>query len=70
MKISSREDHKGKRLNVLHKKPYRNPPLLLVVELLASHEHRINHLPAFLVSVLGPEDGGNKTSPSGTRSRV
>lgn len=38
--------------------------------LLAPHEYRINHLPAFLVSVLGPEDGGNKTSPSGTRRQV
>lgn len=31
--------------------------------LLASHEDRINHLPASPVSVLGPTDGGNKTSP-------
>lgn len=38
--------------------------------LLASHEYRINHLPASLVSVQGPEDGGNKTSPSGTCRQV
>lgn len=38
--------------------------------LLASHEYRINHLPSFLVSVQGPEDGGNKTSPSGTCRQV
>lgn len=56
MKINSQENYKVKRLNALHEKPYRNPPLLLVVESLASHEHRINHLPAFLVSVVGPED--------------
>lgn len=49
------------------KKPHRNPPPLLVV---ASREDRINHLPASVVSVLGPEDGGNKTGPSGTHHRV
>lgn len=37
----------------------------LCMESLASREYRINHLPASLVSVLGPEDRDNKTSPSG-----
>lgn len=43
---------------------------LSVVELLGPHEYRINHLPAFLVSVLGPGDRGNKTSPSGMQCQV
>lgn len=70
MEINSQENHKVKRLSTLYKKPCRNPPLLPVMELLASHEYRINHLPAFLVSVLGPEDRDNKTSPSGTHRQV
>lgn len=69
MKINSQENHKVKRLSFFYETPYRNLPLSLVVELLASCEYRINHLPA-LVSVLGPEDRGNKTSPLGMHCRV
>lgn len=54
-KRSKRKKKKEKKKNLL---------------LLASHEYRINHLPSFLVSVQGPEDGGNKTSPSGTCRQV
>lgn len=70
MEINSQGNRKVKRVSALYKKPYRNPSMLPVMELLASPEYRINHLPAFLVSAQGPEDRGNKTSPSGTQRRV
>lgn len=55
-------EHKVKRTNVIRtEKEGRKKIDEKETLLLASHENRINHLPGW--SLLGPEDGGNKTSP-------